>query len=85
VRSCSNPDFQLEEGKEVLNVDPKYFRPTEVDLLIGDATKANTKLGWTPEYDLKELVEDMMKSDVKLMRKDRYLKEEGYQTLNYFE
>ncbi|GGW83546.1 GDP-mannose 4,6-dehydratase [Salegentibacter mishustinae] len=85
VVSCSNPDFLLDEGKEVLAVDPKYFRPTEVDLLIGDATKANTKLGWTPEYDLKELVEDMMKSDVELMRKDRYLKEEGYQTLNYFE
>ena len=85
VASCNNPDFLIEEGKEVLAVDPKYFRPTEVDLLIGDATKANTKLGWTPEYDLKELVEDMMKSDVELMRKDRYLKEEGYQTLNYFE
>ena len=85
VASCSNPDFLIEEGKEVLAVDPKYFRPTEVDLLIGDATKANTKLGWKPEYDLKELVEDMMKSDVELMRKERYLKEEGYQTLNYFE
>ncbi|SDR78115.1 GDP-mannose 4,6-dehydratase [Christiangramia echinicola] len=85
VISCSNPDYILPEGKEVLAVDPKYFRPTEVDLLIGDATKANTKLGWTPEYNLKELVEDMMKSDVELMRKERYLKEEGYQTLNYFE
>ena len=69
VVSCSNPEFQLEEGKEVLAVDPKYFSPTEVDLLIGDATKANTKLGWTPEYDLKDLVKDMMQSDVKLMQK----------------
>ena len=85
VAACNNPDFLIEEGKEVLAVDPKYFRPTEVDLLIGDATKANTKLGWTPEYDLKELVEDMMKGDVELMRKERYLKEEGYKTLNYFE
>lgn len=85
VVSCSNPDFQIPEGKEVLAVDPKYFRPTEVDLLIGDATKANTKLGWTPEYDLKDLVKDMMQSDVKLMQKDQYLKDGGYQILNYFE
>ena len=85
VKSCSNPEFQLEEGKEVLAVDPKYFRPTEVDLLIGDATKANTKLGWTQEYDLKDLVKDMMQSDVKLMQKDQHLKKGGYQILNYFE
>ncbi len=85
VVSCSNPDFQIAEGKEVLAVDPKYFRPTEVDLLIGDATKANTKLGWTPEYDLKDLVKDMIQSDVKLMQKDQYLKDGGYQILNYFE
>jgi GDPmannose 4,6-dehydratase len=85
VVSCSNPDFQIAEGKEVLAVDPKYFRPTEVDLLIGDATKANTKLGWTPEYDLQDLVKDMMQSDVKLMQKDQYLKDGGYQILNYFE
>ncbi len=85
VASCSNPDFQLEEGKEVLAVDPKYFRPTEVDLLIGDASKAKNKLGWIPEYDLKDLVKDMMQSDVELMRKDQHLQEGGYQTLNYFE
>ena len=85
VKSCSNPDFQLEEGKEILAVDPKYFRPTEVDLLIGDASKANTKLGWTPEYDLQDLVKDMMGSDVKLMQKDQHLKAGGYQVLNYFE
>lgn len=85
IKSCSNPEYQVEEGKEVLAVDPKYFRPTEVDLLIGDATKANTKLGWTPEYDLQDLVKDMMQSDLILMQKDRYLKEEGYKTLNYFE
>ena len=85
VKSCSNPEFQLEIGKEVLAVDPKYFRPTEVELLIGDASKANNKLGWTPEYDLKDLVKDMMKSDVKLMQKDQYLKDGGFKTLNYFE
>lgn len=85
VKSCSNDKFQLETGKEVLAVDPKYFRPTEVDLLIGDASKANNKLGWTPEYDLKDLVKDMMASDIKLMQKDQYLKEGGFKTLNYFE
>ena len=85
VKSCSNPDFRIEEGKEVLAVDPKYFRPTEVDLLIGDASKAKNKLGWVPEYDLQDLVKDMMKSDVELMRKDQHIKEGGYKILNYFE
>jgi len=85
VKSCSNPEFQLEEGKEVLAVDPKYFRPTEVELLIGDATKANTKLGWTPEYDLQDLVKEMMASDVKLMQKETHLQDGGYKILNYFE
>ena len=72
-------------GKEVLAVDPKYFRPTEVDLLIGDPTKARTKLGWECQYDLPALVKDMMQSDLKLMQKDQYLKNGGYNTLNYFE
>ncbi len=52
VKACNNPEYQLEIGKEVIAVDEKYFRPTEVDLLIGDATKAKEKLGWIPEYDL---------------------------------
>ncbi|HEY3387963.1 MAG TPA: GDP-mannose 4,6-dehydratase, partial [Prolixibacteraceae bacterium] len=68
---------------QIVGVDPVYFRPTEVDLLIGDPTKANTKLGWKPEYDLKGLVEDMMQSDIKLMKKDAWLREGGYRTLNY--
>ena len=85
VVSCSNPEYQIETGKEVLAVDPKYFRPTEVDLLIGDPTKANEKLGWIPEYNLQSLVKEMMQADVKLMKKDQYLKEGGYTTLNYFE
>lgn len=72
-------------GQTLVAVDPQYFRPTEVELLIGDPTKSNTVLGWKPEYDLKALVEDMMLSDVKLMKKDAYLKAGGYQTLNYFE
>lgn len=69
----------------IVEVDANYFRPTEVDLLIGDATKSKTVLGWTPEYDLKGLVEDMMRSDVKLMKKETYLKEGGFRILNYFE
>jgi GDPmannose 4,6-dehydratase len=85
VKACNNPEYQVAIGKEVLSVDPKYFRPTEVDLLIGDPTKANTKLGWVPEYDLKDLIKDMMQSDVKLMQKDQYLKDGGYRILNYFE
>ncbi|MEW2921823.1 GDP-mannose 4,6-dehydratase [Muricauda sp. ANG21] len=85
VKACHNPNYQLEIGKEVLAVDPQYFRPTEVDLLIGDPTKAKTKLGWIPEYDLEGLVKDMMKSDLKLMQKEQYLKEGGYRILNYFE
>ena len=72
-------------GKEVINVDPKYFRPTEVDLLIGDATKSREKLGWVPKHSLSDLVNDMMQSDLHLMKKDEYLKEGGFRTLSYFE
>ena len=68
-----------------LAVDPKYFRPTEVELLIGDPTKSKTVLGWEPEYDLAGLVKDMVSSDLRLMSKDQYLRKGGYQTLNYFE
>ena len=85
VKSCSNELYQLEIGKEVLAVDPRYYRPTEVELLIGDASKAKNELGWIPEYDLPALLKDMMQSDLKLMKKDQYLKEGGYQTMNYFE
>jgi GDPmannose 4,6-dehydratase len=72
-------------GKVVLSIDAKYFRPTEVDLLIGDATKARTKLGWVPEHDLSSLVKDMMQCDLKLMKKDQYLKDGGYAVMNYYE
>lgn len=77
--------FRARMGAQVVGVDPTYFRPTEVELLIGDATKARTKLGWIPEYDLKALCNDMMMSDIKLMKKETYLKEGGYRILNYFE
>ena len=79
------PALQARIGEQLIGVDSRYFRPTEVDLLIGDPTKSKTKLGWNPEYDLPALVKDMMQSDVKLMQKDSYLKAGGYQTLNYFE
>tara|TARA_Y100001954_G_scaffold238431_1_gene305985 strand:+ start:5410 stop:6525 length:1116 start_codon:yes stop_codon:yes gene_type:complete len=85
VAACNNPKYKLKKGKEVLAIDPKYFRPTEVDLLIGDPTKARKKLGWEPKIQLKELVNDMMASDLILMTKDQYLNDGGYKTLNYFE
>ncbi len=85
VKACTNSDYQLEIGSEVVCVDSRYFRPTEVEQLIGDSSKARTKLGWEPEYDLKMMVEEMMASDLKLMHKDCYLKEGGYQIMNYFE
>jgi len=75
----------LRFGQTVVKVDPKYFRPTEVELLIGDATKAKEKLGWVPKYDLKALVEDMVHADLHLVKKDEYLKRGGFTTLNYFE
>ena len=85
VKSCSDKRYQIPKGQEILAIDPRYFRPTEVELLIGDPTKAKTKLKWEPEYDLEALVKDMMQSDIKLMHKEVYLKNGGYQTLNYFE
>ncbi|AIT10015.1 GDP-mannose 4,6-dehydratase [Candidatus Francisella endociliophora] len=75
----------LSIGQELVCVDPRYFRPTEVDLLIGDPTKAEQKLGWNREYNLKDLVNDMMASDLKMMTKDVYLKDGGYQIMSYYE
>ena len=72
-------------GQSVVGVDPAYFRPTEVDILIGDNTKARTKLGWEPTYDLKALCQDMVVHDVELMKKEEYLKNGGYRIMNYFE
>ena len=85
VVSCSNADYQVEIGTNIVSVDPKYFRPTEVDLLLGDPTKAETKLGWKREYKLEALVNEMMESDLKLMTKDVYLQDGGYKTMSYFE
>jgi len=85
VKSCSHPDYQIEIGKEILSVDAKYFRPTEVDLLIGDSSKAKEKLGWECKYNLSDIVKDMVESDIKLMQKERLLSENGYKSMNYFE
>jgi GDPmannose 4,6-dehydratase len=82
VVACKNPDFQLPIGKVVLQIDPKYFRPTEVELLIGDPTKAKTKLGWTPQYDLPMLVKEMVAADLELFKSDKYLRDAGYKTKN---
>ena len=85
VVSCSNPEYQVEIGKEIVAVDPAYFRPTEVELLIGDPTKAITKLGWEIKYDLPMLVQDMMSADLKLFTKEKALKELGYAIKNQYE
>src|SRR5690554_4832198 len=79
--SLSVPDPE----KVIIAVDPAYFRPSEVDLLIGDSTKARTQLNWEPRYDLKALIADMISSDINLIKKDKYLNEGGYRTMNYFE
>jgi len=85
VVKCNDPNFQVEIGKEVVAVDPRYFRPTEVELLIGDPTKSMTKLGWKPKYDLKALVNDMVTSDVNLFKKDQLLESSGHRVPNYYE
>ena len=85
VKSSSNPDYALAVGTEVVAVDPRYFRPTEVDLLIGDPTKANTKLGWKPKYDLNGLVKEMVAADVEIFKKEKLLHESGYKIKNQFE
>ena len=85
VTSCSNPDYLLEIGKPVVSVDAEYFRPTEVDLLIGDPTKCQQKLNWRPKYDLKGLVEEMVNADVELFIKEKILKDSGYEIKNQYE
>jgi GDPmannose 4,6-dehydratase len=85
VAACEDSRFQLKAGTEVVAIDPRYFRPTEVDLLIGDATKAREKLGWEPEYTLQQLVAEMVAADLEGMQKELHLKNGGYKVLNYNE
>ena len=76
---------QIKTNQYVVKVDPSYYRPTEVDLLLGNPTKANEKLGWKPEYYLDGLINEMVASDIVLMKKENYLREGGHKILNYFE
>jgi GDPmannose 4,6-dehydratase len=85
VVNVSMPEIPLRKGEVVVEVDKRYFRPTEVDLLLGDATKARTKLGWAPKYTLNELAKEMVEADIEHFRKDVVLKESGFQTLRQFE
>lgn len=82
---ANNGKYTVELGKVVVKVDPRYYRPTEVDLLIGDPTKANTKLGWKPKYTLAEMVTEMVASDIQIFEKERFLKDNGFVTKNPFE
>lgn len=85
VVKSSNPEFKVKPGDVVIKVDPAYYRPTEVDLLIGDPTKAKEKLGWELEYDLDKLVKDMVHADLELFKRDEYLKSGGHKIFNYHE
>ena len=85
VAECNNPEFQLPIGKELVSVDSNYFRPTEVELLIGDPTKSKTKLGWEPKYTLETLCAEMVQKDLDLFRRDQVLRSAGFETKNEFE
>ena len=85
IVACTNKDYQLKIGQEVLKIDPRYYRPTEVELLIGDPTRAKQKLGWETEYDLKGLVNDMMRADIELFKRDKFLLKGGHKVFNYHE
>ncbi|WP_160714425.1 GDP-mannose 4,6-dehydratase [Chitinophaga solisilvae] len=85
VKALQIKDTHLTVGDELVAVDPRYFRPTEVELLIGDPTKSKTKLGWEPKYDLPALVKEMVAADVELFKREKLLKDAGYKVLNQFE
>lgn len=85
VSKSENLDYSIEIGKEVLAVDPQYFRPTEVDVLLGDPSKAREKLAWNPKHDLKSLCSDMVKSDIELFKRDQVLRDAGFKVKNEFE
>jgi GDPmannose 4,6-dehydratase len=85
VKKCNHPDYQIETGKKVVLIDKAYYRPSEVDLLIGDPSKAKTNLGWKPKHDLNSIVKEMVAADIKLFSKEKYLKEGGHHIFNYRE
>ena len=85
IVSCDPSVHPIAPGTEVVAVDPRYYRPTEVELLIGDPTKAKTKLGWQPEYDLDKLVKEMVQADKELFAKEKLLKDSGFRVKNQYE
>ena len=85
VEQSEHPDFKIEIGKIVIKIDPKYYRPAEVDILVGDASKCKRELNWKPKYSLEELVKEMMLADLKNFQKEKYLKEGGHDVMNYHE
>ena len=85
IAACENPEYQLPLGKEIIKIDIDYHRPTEVDILVGDASKCRKKLKWVPKCDLKDLVKEMIQSDLSLFKKEKYLQEGGHDILNYNE
>lgn len=85
VVACNNPDYQLEIDQEIVAIDPTYYRPTEVDLLIGDASKAKQKLGWEPKHTLEEICSEMVASDIELFKKERLLRNAGFKIKNEYE
>lgn len=84
-KGANEKGYRTDNGECVIEVDPRYFRPAEVELLIGDPTKAKEELGWEPTHDLKTLVADMVQSDLALFKRDQYLMEGGHNVMNYFE
>jgi GDPmannose 4,6-dehydratase len=85
VSEIHNPDVQVKRGDVVVRIDPAYFRPTEVELLIGDPRKAKEELGWELRYDLDALVDDMIQSDYQLFQRDSYLRAGGHKIFQYHE
>jgi len=85
IKSATKPEYQAKIGQEVVAVDPAYYRPTEVELLIGDSTKAQTKLNWKPKYDLEALCSEMVAADIELFKRDQILKEAGFEIKNEYE
>jgi len=85
VKAVHQPNVLVQTGTEVVAIDAAYYRPTEVDLLIGDPTKAKTQLGWQPKFDLQALVKEMVASDLALFRREKLLKDQGFQVLNQYE
>jgi GDPmannose 4,6-dehydratase len=85
VKNVLTDSCDIREGDTVIEIDKRYFRPTEVDLLIGDASKAKEKLGWKPKYSLDEMIQEMVDADIELFKKDKLLKDSGFNILNRFE